>query len=46
MFAPLFTDEPVPENGHLDVPDTPGFGVTLNPDLKRDRPFTAPHPPR
>ena len=31
MFAPLLLDEPVPVNGRMKVPDTPGFGVRLNP---------------
>lgn len=39
MFAPMLLGEPVPENGRLRVPDTPGFGVELNPELKRERPF-------
>ena len=26
----LFTDEPLPEGGFIDLPDRPGFGVTLN----------------
>jgi L-rhamnonate dehydratase len=42
MFSPLFADEPVPVNGHIDVPDTPGFGVELNRELEWRRPFTAP----
>ena len=39
MFAPLLLDEPVPSQGRLQVPDTPGFGVELNRDLPFDRPF-------
>jgi L-rhamnonate dehydratase len=39
MFAPLLLDEPVPINGRLTVPDTPGFGVRLNPDCKLHRPY-------
>lgn len=39
MFSPLFTNEPVPVNGMLDVPDRPGFGVELNPELKWQRPY-------
>ena len=31
VFGPLFTNEPVPVNGRLDVPDTPGFGLIRNP---------------
>lgn len=30
MFSPLLTDEPVPEQGRLKLPDRPGFGVGLN----------------
>ncbi len=30
MFSPLLTDEPIPENGRLRLPDRPGFGVGLN----------------
>lgn len=30
MFSPLLVDEPVPVNGHLTLPDRPGFGVGLN----------------
>jgi L-rhamnonate dehydratase len=32
VFGPLFSNEPVPENGRLDVPDTPGFGLIKSPD--------------
>lgn len=41
MFDPLLLGEPVPENGRLRVPDTPGFGVELNRDLPMERPFPA-----
>jgi L-rhamnonate dehydratase len=40
MFSPLLLDEPVPVNGRLRVPETPGFGVRLNPDVERSRPYT------
>ncbi|HET8866802.1 MAG TPA: L-rhamnonate dehydratase [Agrococcus sp.] len=40
MFSPLLLNEPVPVNGRLVVPETPGFGVELNPEVARDRPFT------
>jgi L-rhamnonate dehydratase len=40
MFAPLLLDEPVPVNGRMKVPDTPGFGVRLNPDCKLHRPYS------
>jgi L-rhamnonate dehydratase len=39
MFSPLLLDEPVPENGRLKVPDRPGFGVRLNPEVKLHRPY-------
>jgi len=29
-FGDLFTDEPLPKDGFIDLPDRPGFGVTLN----------------
>lgn len=38
MFSPLFEHEPVPENGHIEVSDEPGFGVKLNRDLTWTRP--------
>jgi L-rhamnonate dehydratase len=40
MFSPLLLDEPVPENGRMKVPETPGFGVRLNPDVPLARPYT------
>ena len=40
MFSPLLLDEPVPENGRLKVPDRPGFGVRLNPDVPLVRPYS------
>jgi L-rhamnonate dehydratase len=42
MFSPLLLDEPVPVNGRIKLPDTPGFGVRLNPECKLHRPH--PHP--
>ena len=39
MFAPLLLDEPIPINGRMKVPDTPGFGVRLNPECKLHRPY-------
>ena len=39
MFSPLLLDEPVPVDGRLRVPETPGFGVRLNPDVERARPY-------
>lgn len=40
MFSPLLLGEPVPVNGKLTVPETPGFGVELNPEVERTRPYT------
>ena len=40
MFTPLLLDEPVPVNGRLKVPDTPGFGVRLNRECAMHRPYT------
>ena len=39
MFHPQLLDEPVPENGRMKVPDRPGFGVRLDPNLDLRRPF-------
>lgn len=39
MFHPLLLDEPVPIDGCIRLPDTPGFGVRLNPDLTYHRPY-------
>ena len=30
LFGGLFPDEPLPKDGFIDLPDRPGFGVTLN----------------
>jgi len=40
MFSPLLVGEPVPANGRMKLPDTPGFGVELNPDVELIRPVT------
>ena len=37
-FGGLFPDEPLPANGFMDLPDKPGFGVTLCRDTLR-RPY-------
>lgn len=37
-FGNLFDDEPLPKDGFIDLPDRPGFGVTLNRDSLR-RPY-------
>ncbi|KAJ8093005.1 hypothetical protein PM082_011325 [Marasmius tenuissimus] len=34
VFGSLFTNEPVPHGGSLDVSDAPGFGLELNPNVK------------
>lgn len=39
MFAPLLLDEPVPVEGRMKLPETPGFGVRLNPECKLRRPY-------
>ncbi|HEV2493768.1 MAG TPA: L-rhamnonate dehydratase [Terriglobia bacterium] len=39
MFSPLLFDEPVPHNGRMKLPDTPGFGVRLNPACQLHRPY-------
>lgn len=39
MFHPQLLGEPVPVNGRLKLPDTPGFGVELNRDLPLHRPY-------
>jgi len=39
MFSPLLLDEPVPHNGRMKLPDTPGFGVRLNPACQLHRPY-------
>ena len=31
-FGGLFPDEPLPKDGFIDLPDKPGFGVTLKRD--------------
>jgi L-rhamnonate dehydratase len=40
MFSPMLLGEPVPVNGKIKVPETPGFGVELNPALEKLRPYT------
>jgi L-rhamnonate dehydratase len=39
MFSPMLLDEPVPVNGRMKVPDRPGFGVRLDPNLALSRPY-------
>jgi L-rhamnonate dehydratase len=40
MFSPMLLGEPIPVDGKLKVPETPGFGVELNPALDKVRPHT------
>ena len=43
-FGDLFYDEPLPKDGFIDLPDKPGFGVTLNRSgLKRIHKRSAKH---
>jgi len=39
MFHPQLVGEPVPVNGRLKLPDTPGFGVELNRSIALHRPY-------
>jgi L-rhamnonate dehydratase len=39
MMYPLLLDEPVPVGGRMRLPETPGFGVRLNPDCVLHRPY-------
>jgi L-rhamnonate dehydratase len=39
LFGALFKHEPLPKDGYVDLPDTPGWGVELNGNLKRIRPY-------
>jgi L-rhamnonate dehydratase len=38
-MRPLLLDEPLPDNGTICLPETPGFGVRLNPDVPLRRPY-------
>jgi L-rhamnonate dehydratase len=38
-LAPLVLGEPLPQDGHVAIPDLPGFGVELNRELPLGRPF-------
>lgn len=40
MFSPMLIGEPVPVDGRITVPDTPGFGVEFNSSIPRRRPYT------
>ena len=40
FFGGMFTDEPLPKDGYVELPDKPGFGVTLNREgLGMKRPY-------
>ena len=39
MFHPQLVGEPVPVNGRLKLPDSPGFGVDLNRSIALHRPY-------
>ena len=40
LFGDLFVDEPLPKDGWIDIPDTPGWGVELNREgLRLRRPY-------
>jgi L-rhamnonate dehydratase len=39
MFHPQLVGEPVPVNGRLKLPDSPGFGVELNRSIALHRPY-------
>ena len=39
MFQPLLRGEPAPVNGRMRLPDTPGLGVELNPDVSLVHPI-------
>eukprot|EP00580_Thalassiosira_gravida_P006879 CAMPEP_0201627298 /NCGR_PEP_ID=MMETSP0493-20130528/2480_1 /ASSEMBLY_ACC=CAM_ASM_000838 /TAXON_ID=420259 /ORGANISM="Thalassiosira gravida, Strain GMp14c1" /LENGTH=187 /DNA_ID=CAMNT_0048097669 /DNA_START=109 /DNA_END=672 /DNA_ORIENTATION=+ len=40
FFGNLFTDEPLPKDGYVELPNKPGFGVTLNREgLNMTRPY-------
>ena len=39
QLAPLLVGEPLPEGGHVELPDAPGFGVDLDRGLELGRPY-------
>lgn len=39
LFGALLKNEPLPKDGYIHLSDAPGFGVELNDDLKRVRPY-------
>ncbi|MGB8479555.1 MAG: L-rhamnonate dehydratase [Acidobacteriaceae bacterium] len=42
LFGTLLKNEPLPKDGLIHLSDAPGFGVELNDDLKRVRPYARP----
>ncbi len=44
VFGDLFTNEPLPKDGYLDLSDAPGWGVELNPLLRLRRPYERKRP--
>jgi L-rhamnonate dehydratase len=41
LFGELFTDEPLPKDGYLELTDAPGWGVELNQNLGLIRPYES-----
>lgn len=41
LFGGLFRNEPLPKDGYVHLAETPGWGVEINPDLKRIRPYPS-----
>jgi L-rhamnonate dehydratase len=39
LFGELFSNEPLPVDGYIDLPDSPGWGVQLNEDINLIRPY-------
>ena len=42
LFGTLLKNEPLPKQGFVHLSDAPGFGVELNDDLERVRPYARP----
>jgi L-rhamnonate dehydratase len=41
LFGELFTNEPLPKDGYIDLSDEPGWGVELNDQLELVRPYQS-----
>jgi len=39
LFGELFLNEPMPQDGYLELTDAPGWGVELNDQLELIRPY-------